>query len=448
MMQENQLLVGYGKAAITPTESVPLRGYGSTEKRMSTAIRSDLYQIAIAITDGQGNTGIIIASDTCGIDDITANDIRKGIQEKFGVPASNVLVCALHQHSAPDLRNDKVPSSARYREEIYIPGAIAAAGLALENRAGATVKTASVKTENMNFVRHYVMEDDSIAGPNFGKIKLLEPKAHVSQPDNEMVLVKFCRKGQKTMDGKTAKDIILTNYQGHLLMGTSATNTEVHNDLVGIYRDALEAELDCQAVYISGASGNLMFKSMIKELNRTEDYVQHGKTLAAYAIAAEESYVDVQADDLRIENLVYTGNCNHGEDYMLEKAQAVWAQYCNEGDVNIFRENGFESMYHCSLLISHARLPQTKEVELFLLSLGQVAFVGVPFEMFCQTGMDIKAESPFKTTAIFSIANGYNGYLPTNQAWEYYCYERHNSVFEKGTCDELKAVILTALKEI
>lgn len=445
---DGRLSVGYGKVQIDPTESVPMRGYGSTEKRMSTGLRSHLYQIAIAITDAEGNTAIVIASDMCSISTATANSVRTGIENQCGVRADNVIISALHQHSTPDMDNNKVGSSGRYRDEIFIPGAIAAAKAALENRAPVTaVQTTSVETERMNFVRHYVMEDGSYAGPNFGNLKLTAVD-HATEADQIMQLVKFVRKGQTTAGGEEAKDIILTNYQGHPLMGTTSIDTNIHSDLIGIFRDELEKELDCQAIYFSGASGNMMFTSMISEENKTSDYKDHGKTLAKLAIKAEDTYTDVELSAVKTAKVTYTGKCNHTEDHLLEKARKVWDEYQQNGDVSIFRANGFQSQYHCSLLISHASLPEEKSFHIFGIGLGDIVIVSAPYEMFCDTGMAIKAASPFKNTIVCTIANGANGYLPTEQAWDYYCYERHNSDFVRGTAEEVEAAFTDMIKKL
>ena len=42
-----------------------------------------------------------------------------------------------------------------------------------------------------------------------------------------------------------------------------------------------------------------------------------------------------------------------------------------------------------------------------------LAIVAVPCEVFAEIGLEIKKRSPFKNTFIISLANGYNGYLPT-----------------------------------
>ncbi len=44
---------------------------------------------------------------------------------------------------------------------------------------------------------------------------------------------------------------------------------------------------------------------------------------------------------------------------------------------------------------------------------GDLAIAAAPCEIFVEIGLDIKSKSPFNTTFTTSLANGYNGYLPT-----------------------------------
>ena len=46
---------------------------------------------------------------------------------------------------------------------------------------------------------------------------------------------------------------------------------------------------------------------------------------------------------------------------------------------------------------------------------GDLAIVALPGEPFCETGLAIKARSPFRTTMLVGMANDYAGYLPTEE---------------------------------
>ena len=50
------LSVGYARVDITPKESVPLRGLGTSSERMSTDVIDPLYATCIAFSDETGNT--------------------------------------------------------------------------------------------------------------------------------------------------------------------------------------------------------------------------------------------------------------------------------------------------------------------------------------------------------------------------------------------------------
>ena len=48
-----------------------------------------------------------------------------------------------------------------------------------------------------------------------------------------------------------------------------------------------------------------------------------------------------------------------------------------------------------------------------LMRIGDLGIVAIPCEVFTEIGLTIKTKSPLKRTFTISLANGYNGYLPT-----------------------------------
>ena len=445
-----QLLVGYGRADITPMDSVPLQGYGITEQRMSQGFLSKMYAIALAITDAQGETAIVIACDACWFNADTTTEIANKISEQCGVDADKVITAALHQHSAPDMYNNKAPSGITYRKEVFIPGAVAAAKAAMENRAAATVQSTKIETENMNFVRHYKMEDGTYAGDNFGNWKL-KPVGHSNDGDNDLQLVKFVRQGQKTQDGKDAKDIILTNFQGHPHMGSGATSYSAHSDLVGVYRDTLEEKLDCQVIYFSGAGGDMNMTSRIEEENLTDkDYKRHGKKLADLVIDAQDTFADMEFSAVKGTKVSFYADYNGINDAdLVQKATEAWNYYLETGSEELVKKYGFQSKYEAAAIITADELPEGgNNFDIFALSFGDLAFIAAPYEMFNQSGVAVKEGSPFKMTMIASIANGGEGYLPTAVAWDYGCYEQYSSSYARGTAENLVDAYVGMLKDL
>jgi hypothetical protein len=70
-----------------------------------------------------------------------------------------------------------------------------------------------------------------------------------------------------------------------------------------------------------------------------------------------------------------------------------------------------------------ATAPARTEIILQAFQIGELGVAAIPFEVFAETGLEIKAKSPFKPTFTISLANGANGYLPTPEQHQLGGYE-------------------------
>ena len=52
-------------------------------------------------------------------------------------------------------------------------------------------------------------------------------------------------------------------------------------------------------------------------------------------------------------------------------------------------------------------------LEVMVVRIGDIAFVGLPGEVFCEFGLHIKAGSPFKNTIVMGLTNDNREYFPT-----------------------------------
>ena len=174
--------------------------------------------------------------------------------------------------------------------------------------------------------------EESLPLQGYGDGKDRMSTGHESDTDPDMQMIKFVRAGQTTLDGKEAKDIILVNFQGHPHMGASAGYYNAHSDAIGVPRDELEAELDCQAIYFSGAGGNMDMTSRIEEENITgKDYKRYGKALAKYVLEAEDSYKEASLSMVTAKKEIFVGQNDHSEDHRVEEAQEAYDLWLNKG---------------------------------------------------------------------------------------------------------------------
>jgi hypothetical protein len=67
--------------------------------------------------------------------------------------------------------------------------------------------------------------------------------------------------------------------------------------------------------------------------------------------------------------------------------------------------------------------PDSLRIVLQTFRIGELGIAAIPFETFTETGLAIKAASPFKTTFTIELANGGYGYLPTPEQHQLGGYE-------------------------
>lgn len=93
--------VGRARVCVTPELGAKLAGY--FHDREATYVRDDLFVRAVVIDNGETQLALV----SCDLISMTAEvgDPAKAIiEEKTGIPAGNILICATHTHTGPELR--------------------------------------------------------------------------------------------------------------------------------------------------------------------------------------------------------------------------------------------------------------------------------------------------------------------------------------------------------
>ena len=91
---------GVAKADITPTESVPLAGYGG-KTRMSQQVEHAIWLKALALKDDSGATSVLVTADLVGLSDKMIAVIAKNAAEKHRIPRERLILNTSHNHSCP-----------------------------------------------------------------------------------------------------------------------------------------------------------------------------------------------------------------------------------------------------------------------------------------------------------------------------------------------------------
>lgn len=436
--------VGFGRADITPAYSVPLAGYGNTEKRMSTCFYDLNYTTCTAFTGANGETVLLYHNDAIRTGSNIVELCRPLISQATGVPEDHIMISATHNHSSPDSSLSSNAAITQWMSDLA--GAMTDAAVeAMADRKPAEMYIASTQVVGVGFTRHYVMDDGSICGDNFSGTGT-KVVGHANESDKTLQLIKFVREG--------GKDIVMANYQAHPHAGGGSTLTYITSDIVGSFRDMMEEQTDCLFTYFTGGSGNINAKSRIAEdMPYGSDYISLGQVLAKAAIEAASTYKQVETGDVAITTTSLTLNIDHNDDDKIEGGRIIAELWKTTNNFDLCtsegKQYGIKSPYHANAIVRKYALDKTGVMnEINAFTIGDVAFVTVPYEMFHQSGSYIKENSPFDMTFIVTCANGANSYIPTLDAYEYYSYECCLCTYEKGTAEKLAETYVDLLNSL
>lgn len=441
------LNVGYGRTDISPKESVPMGGYGNSAKRLSESVLNPLAATCLAFTDEKGETALVYALDLTSASTSWTTRLAPAISKATGIPEDHIFASGSHNHNSPDTGNKEFDSIARYMDLLEAQ-MIEAANQALTDRSEAKMFTAAAETKGMNFVRRYILEDGTPAGDNYGHFDKSPIKCHESEVDNVMQFVKFVREGKK--------DIIMVNFQTHPhRMGNGGKSLEISSDIVGVMRDETEKQLGCLFAYFTGGSGNVNPRSRIEAENLYHDHWEHGKAMAGVAVSVEEQYVPVKTGEVKVNWNVVNAKVNHSWDNRLADAKYISENYKATGDRPTWtaeaKKMGFNSVYHAAAIIRHSEGPESRDVHLGCLAIGDVAFAVATYEMFDTNGKYVKENSPFKTTFVLTCANYPTkafGYVPSALGFKNGGYSTDNCWFYPGAGETFAESLVDGLQKI
>jgi hypothetical protein len=313
----------------------------------------------------------------------------------------------------------------------------------MADRKPAKMYGGSIETQGMNFVRHYLMNDGTYAGDNFGSTAS-GYKSHATEVDNVLQLIKFTREGDN--------DIYLTNFQCHPHQTGGSTKYDLSADVVGEYRTAMENALGCEVVYLSGAGGNVNSHSRIKEEQATPDWKAWGKKLADYAQQVE--FTELKTGKVQAAVASFEAEINHADDANAAICKELNTRW-NNGEITyeevktLGKNYGLDlnSPYHAGAIASRANMGRSHTFNIWAYSFGDVGLIAFPGEQFDTNGKFIKENSPFAMTIVATKANGENGYFPSEFAFGHGSYEVDTTKYVVGTAEKLADTYVAMLTE-
>lgn len=430
------LQVGYAKIDITPSFEVGLAGYGDMATRKNSDGMTDyVYVTCIAVKEGE-ETVLLYTMDTLGIGRSRANSFRAAISPVTGIANNKIFFGATHSHNAPETDSDEY-------EKFVTPKLVEAAQKAIADLSPATMLATSVKTEGMNFVRHYKMKDGSYSGSNFGD-GTLGYVEHATEVDPEMQIVKFDR-------GTEKKAVVMVNFQAHNDYAKNIGYNMISPGWVGAFRNKLESASGCNVAYFMGASGNVNASSRIESEAHGLDWQPYGEKLSQIAFDAMNNLQSVGGSGIVTTTYIDKGEVNHEWDHMIAEANEViklWQSAGKDAGDQLGKKYGFTSVYQANAIISRSKKPAYMDLEQSAVRIHNVGFIVGGYEMFCENGIAVKNSGHEAGYEHVFIIAGNSGYIPSEAAYGYRSYESDISNFVKGTAERMQDKYIELLSDI
>ena len=438
------LYVGFGREIVMPEEVQGVHINGTdTAGRVCTGFLDYLKVTCIALRDETGETVLVYTMDMLGINSVVTNELRPQVAQATGVPEDKIMFCATHTHSAPVMTGD-YKGAAAYKQ-IFLEGALKAAQDAIADLSYAEISYGSTFTENHLFVRHYVHNDGKITAAS-GITDINNIVGHPTEADEEMQIIRFTRPAE----GK--KDVIMMSWNSHPTFHGGVKDDQLSADFPGPTRDYIESQGDYLVAYFTGDAGNQAPDSSIREEAHKMDYREFGESLGKICLDALAGLKPATGTDVELLSQLYSARANKEKLDMLAQATEVMDIYETQGrDAANAKasEYGLYQFLEARAIINRSRSADTVEIEMSALSIGDnISMVFAPYEMFTNHGHALRTETPYDMTFVSSCSNGSHSYIPSQEAFDYGCYESYVAKVAPGTGEELVSEYLNMLQTL
>jgi hypothetical protein len=234
--------------------------------------------------------------------------------------------------------------------------------------------------------------------------------------------------------------------------------TSISADIIGMFRNEIETQVDCLFAYYQGAAGNINPTSRIEaeNMNTTSprDYRVHGQYLTMYAVQALQNLTPVEPGLIKVIMQTVDMESNKSEseksaaaadvrEYYKTHTAAETQTYCRQNYPDYIY-----SIFHANAIYARPGYGDTVPVMTAAVSLGNVAFAFGSYEMFDTNGMFIKENSPFQMTFVMGYSNDSSGYIPSALAFEYGTYEADTTRVAPGSGELLADNFVAMLNEL
>ena len=410
---EKQFRAGAVASNITPWLGVSINGNFQDAK--AAHIHDELHARCLVLDDGESRIAFVVC-DSCLIPREIFDVAKRQIHEQTGLPVDHILISCTHTHSAP--ASVGIFESEPVKE--YIPflttRIVDGVRRAIHNLAPARIAWGVGSAPDQVFNRRWKMKPGPFLANPFGgmdQVKMNPPGASpdliepAGPTDPGITFISV-----QSTDGRPIA--LLANYSLHYVGGVPTG--DISSDYYGAFADRIQQLIGADhqdpefvGIMCNGTSGNVNNINFRHPRGFMPSYKQIRVVADAVAAEVNRVYKTLQYHDwvpLRMEQKEINIGVRRPTETEINRAREILAGYKNTKPKGVNEIYAQETLY---------MKDYPAEVPLIIqaIRIGDLCVAAIPCEVFAETGIDIKAHSAFKPTFTISLANGWNGYLPT-----------------------------------
>ena len=453
----NKLQAGFSKVNINPPMGTPINGYYIP--RHVEGYLDDLEVVALALKV-EDTTTVILSVDTCIISTSLVRSLRQQIADATGLPVEAVWIHTTHTHTAPQIGDTfsvvplEFPEQKDLLNEYYAfftRRLIDATTLAIADIKPAKMGWAVGNAPKISFVRRFRMKDGKVrTNPGVGNPDILHP---IGDVDERVNVLRFDRADDS---------LVLVNFGCH---PDTVGGSLISGDWPTLLRHRLEKSLDnVKCIFVNGAQGDVNHVNVnakggdfndtfhdFDDVDRGYGHARHMGNVVAGAVLQvydKVTYTDVDSLCFLQKTISLPSNMPKPEDVPLAR------KYNELHLAGKDEEIPFEGMELTTVVAEAARMvqlengPESFDMNLNGIALGNIAMVGIPGEPFTGIGRGLKEAESWTLVLPMCLTNGDNGYFPMKDAYDEGGYEARSSSYKAGVAEQIIEEGIKLLNEL
>lgn len=417
---QGSLKAGASSVDITPPLGLKIVGNFNTPE--ATHIHDPLAAKSLVLDDGATRLAFVIV-DNVGVPIEVFSAAAALIEAETGITPSHVLMASTHTHSAVSAggegskrrgfnQNEPLDDYQRFVARRIADGV----RIALNNLEPARIGWGSGAVPQHLFNRRWRLKNP-IRSP-YGELDQVQFNPGLNNPnkvepvggtDPEVAFFAV-----QAMDGRPIA--LLANYSLHYVGGVPAGH--ISADYFAVFAKKLAAQLGVQqnsppfvGILTNGTSGDV----------NNIDFSKPSPSYGPY------EKMNVVAEDVAQEVLKVYKNIPYQDKVTLKAARTSLTLKIRKPSREIYErslkvrnspadtkfEHSLERIFADRAIQFYEEWPDQVEVPLQVFRIGDLGVRGIPFEVFTETGLELKSKSIFKNNFTISFANGSFGYLAT-----------------------------------